>query len=51
MPNVDGFDATVPTANKATFRVHAEVAAAVSREHGAFEVVECWDNDVPNQRV
>ena len=36
MTYVDGFVAAVPTANRETYRKHAEAAAAVFREHGAL---------------
>lgn len=45
---VDGFVAAVPTANRERYRHHAEIAAAVFKEHGALSVVECWGNDVPD---
>lgn len=47
MNYVDGFVAAVPTANREQFRKHAQEAAAVFREHGALEVIECWGDDVP----
>ena len=47
MTYVDGFVAAVPTANKDAFRVHAERAAVVFKEHGALSHVECWGDDVP----
>lgn len=47
MSYVDGFVAAVPTANRELYRKHAEVAAAVFKEHGAQRVVDCWGDDVP----
>lgn len=47
MNYVDGFVAAVPTANRERFRQHALEAAAVFREHGALQVIECWGDDVP----
>ncbi|CAG4889141.1 DUF1428 domain-containing protein [Paraburkholderia gardini] len=47
MTYIDGFVAAVPTASREAFRQHAEVAAAVFREQGALQVVECWGDDVP----
>jgi uncharacterized protein YbaA (DUF1428 family) len=41
----------VPTANREAYRLHAEKAAAVFREHGAVKVVECWGDDVPEGKV
>ena len=51
MSYVDGFVAAVPTANKEKFRVHAEDAAKVFKEHGALQVIECWGDDVPDGEV
>lgn len=47
MAYVDGFVAAVPTANKQKYLQHATEAAAVFKEYGALEVVECWGDDVP----
>lgn len=51
MNYVDGFVAAVPTANQDAYRRHAEKAAAVFKEHGALQVVECWGNDVPEGKL
>jgi uncharacterized protein YbaA (DUF1428 family) len=51
MTYVDGFVAAVPTANRETFRKHAEAAAAVFKEHGALKCVECWGDDVPDGEI
>ena len=51
MSYVDGFVAAVPTANREAYRKHAEVAAAVFKEHGAVSVVECWGEVVPEGKV
>ena len=51
MTYVDGFVAAVPTANREKFRMHAEDAAAVFKENGALQVVECWGYDVPDGEV
>jgi uncharacterized protein YbaA (DUF1428 family) len=51
MNYIDGFVAAVPTANRAAYRQHAEAAARVFKEHGAFKVVECWGDDVPEGKV
>jgi uncharacterized protein YbaA (DUF1428 family) len=51
MTYVDGFVAAVPTANRETFRKHAELAAGVFKEYGALKVVECWGDDVPEGTV
>ena len=51
MTYVDGFVAAVPTANRETYKNHAEIAAAVFKEHGALQVVECWGDDVPDGKL
>lgn len=51
MSYVDGFVLAVPTANKETYRKHAEAAAIVFKEHGALKLVECWGDDVPEGKV
>jgi len=51
MTYIDGFVAAVSTANKEAYRNHAEMAAAVFREHGALSVVEGWGDDVPVGKV
>ena len=51
MSYVDGFVAAVPTANRETYRLHAEKAAVVFKEHGALKLVECWGDDVPDGEV
>lgn len=51
MTYVDGFVAAVPTANRDVYRKHAELAAAVFKEHGALRVVECWGDDVPEGKL
>jgi uncharacterized protein YbaA (DUF1428 family) len=51
MNYIDGFVAAVPTANRDKYRSHAEKAAAVFKEHGALQVVECWGNDVPEGKL
>lgn len=47
MAYVDGFVVAVPTANKESYRRHAEAAAEVFKDHGALKLVECWGDDVP----
>jgi uncharacterized protein YbaA (DUF1428 family) len=51
MNYVDGFVAAVPTANREKYLHHAQKAAAVFKEYGALQVVECWGNDVPEGKV
>jgi uncharacterized protein YbaA (DUF1428 family) len=51
MAYVDGFVAAVPAANRDAYLRHATIAAAVFREHGALQVVECWGDDVPEGKL
>jgi uncharacterized protein YbaA (DUF1428 family) len=51
MKYVDGFVAAVPTANRDKYLRHAQAAAAVFKENGALEVIECWGDDVPEGKV
>jgi uncharacterized protein YbaA (DUF1428 family) len=51
MKYVDGFVAAVPTANRETYLKHAQTMAAVCKENGALEVVECWGDDVPEGKL
>jgi uncharacterized protein YbaA (DUF1428 family) len=51
MSYIDGFVAAVPKANREKFKRHAEEAAAIFKENGALEVVECWGDDVPDGEV
>ena len=51
MNYVDGFVLAVPTANREKYLRHAQTAAAVFKENGALQVVECWGNDVPEGKV
>lgn len=51
MNYVDGFVATVPTANREIYRQHAATAAVVFQEYGALNVVECWGDVVPESKL
>ena len=51
MTYVDGFVAAVPTANRESYRQHAEKAAVLFKEFGALGVVECWGDDVPEGKL
>jgi uncharacterized protein YbaA (DUF1428 family) len=48
---VDGFVLPVPRAKLDIYREHAAMAAAVWKEHGALEVVECVGDEVPPGKV
>jgi uncharacterized protein YbaA (DUF1428 family) len=51
MNYIDGFVIAVPTANRDTYRRHAEAAAEVFKKNGALQVVECWGDDVPEGKL
>jgi uncharacterized protein YbaA (DUF1428 family) len=51
MDYVDGFVVAVPTANKETYRQHAEEGRQVFKEFGALKVIETWGDDVPEGKV
>lgn len=51
MSYVDGFVIAVPAANREAYRLLAEAAAPVFRDHGAIEVVECWSDDIPDGKL
>jgi uncharacterized protein YbaA (DUF1428 family) len=51
MTYVDGFVAAVPTANRESYRQHAQKAAVLFKEFGALSVVECWGDDVPEGKL
>jgi uncharacterized protein YbaA (DUF1428 family) len=51
MTYVDGFVAAVPTANKQAYIKHAETSAALFKEFGALNIVECWGEDIPEGKV
>jgi uncharacterized protein YbaA (DUF1428 family) len=48
---VDGYVLAVPTENKERYKKVALDAAAVFKECGALNVVECWGDDVPEGKV
>ena len=51
MNYVDGFVVAVPTANREKYLRYAQAGAAIFKEYGALQVVECWGNDVPEGKV
>ena len=46
-----GFVAAVPSGNQDAYRAHAVKAAALFREYGATQCIECWGDDVPEGKV
>jgi uncharacterized protein YbaA (DUF1428 family) len=51
MRYVDMFVAAVPAANKDAYAEHAEFMAGVFKDHGASDVVDAWQDDVPEGRT
>ena len=51
MNYVDGFVVAVPTEKREAYRQLAQGAAAVFKDNGALQVVECWGDDVPEGKV
>jgi uncharacterized protein YbaA (DUF1428 family) len=51
MNYVDGFVVAVPTANREKYLQYAKEGAAIFKENGALQVVECWGNDVPEGKL
>ena len=51
LPYVHGFAAAVPTANKAKYIQHCELAAKATKRLGALQTVECWGVDIPPGKV
>lgn len=47
MPYVHGAVFPVPTANRDAYIAKSREMAAIFREHGALQVVDCWGDDVP----
>jgi len=47
MSYIDGFVVPVPADKKEVYREVAKKAAAIFKEHGALQVVECWGDDIP----
>jgi len=48
MSYVDGFVVPVPTERKEAYRKLAADVAKLFMQHGATQVVECWESDVPD---
>ncbi len=51
MNYVDGFVVAVTTADREKYTRYAQEAAAVFKENGALQVVECWGDDVPEGKL
>lgn len=51
MAYIEGFVLAVPSANREAYRKMAQQAAEVFKDHGALEVIEAWEDDVPEGKV
>ncbi len=51
MNHIDGIVAAVPTANKEKYIEHCTPSAAIFKEYGALNMVECRDDDVPDGEI
>ena len=51
MPYVNGAVLAVPTANKDAYIAQSSNMAAVFKEHGATQVVDCWGDMIPEGEV
>jgi uncharacterized protein YbaA (DUF1428 family) len=51
MAYIEGFVIPVPPGKKEVYREMAATAAPIFREYGALQVIEAWEDDVPNGKV
>ena len=51
MNYVDGIVIAVQTADKESYRAFAQKMAALFKEFGALNVVDCWGDDVPDGKL
>ncbi len=51
MNYVDGFVASVATANRAAYTTFARQMGQVFKDHGALSVVDAWGDDVPEGKL
>ncbi len=51
MAYVNGSVCSVPVTAKDAFIKHAHDFAALARKHGATDVQDCWEDDVPDGEV
>lgn len=51
MTYVDGFVAAVPKQNQQKFIEHSKLFTEIVMENGAINVVDCWEDDVPDGKI
>ncbi len=51
MTYIDGFVIPVPHGKKEAYREMAAAAAAIFQENGALQIVEAWEDDVPDGKL
>ncbi len=51
MSYIDGFLAAVPRENKQKFIEHSKICIQVMKDCGALNVVDCWEDDVPEGKI
>jgi uncharacterized protein YbaA (DUF1428 family) len=51
MTYIDGFVIPVPPGMKEAYREMAAKAAPIFQEHGALQIVEAWEDDVPDGKI
>jgi uncharacterized protein YbaA (DUF1428 family) len=51
MAYIDGFVIPVLPGRKEAYREMAAKAASIFQQHGALQIVEAWEDDVPNGKV
>jgi uncharacterized protein YbaA (DUF1428 family) len=51
MNYIDGFVAAVPTAKRDAYLEFARTTAAIFKECGALQSVDCWGDDVPEGKL
>jgi uncharacterized protein YbaA (DUF1428 family) len=51
MTYVDGFVVPVPRDKREVYIEFAKKAAPIFKEHGALNMVECWEDDVPEGKL
>ena len=51
MSYIDGFVIPVYPGKREAYREMADQAARIFREHGALQIIEAWEDDVPDGKV